>query len=224
MEPAIKKNTTETECNDIALQRQSDKKDGKAYVAYTFIDEQTAKNIGIKQYTLAPNYVCSVQSRRKLVRLALKRFFGIDVPYDAVPKAIHHGNADGIYFRATCGERFIGVAVSPYPTGIGCQVPFDTAGNEEHVMRYFTQNEVEECRQHSFDDETIFTIYSKKAALRNCYPEHKFGALPQPDTTEADFTLLKEHCNRRDYYLAATGVAEFVKIDVNEVLPDKVYG
>lgn len=230
MNTTLEKKTVDTECKSCALGDKSDKTEcgqydpKSTYVAYTFLDEQTAKDIGIRQYTLAPNFVCTVQSRRKLIRLALKRFFGIDVQDDTLPKAINHGCVDGIYFRATCGERFIGVAVSPIPIGVGCQVPFTTEGNEEHATRYFTQNEIEECRRRSFDDETIFTIYSKKAALRNRNPEHKFGPLPQPDTTNAAFTLLKEHCNRRDYYLTATDYAEFVKIDIHEVLPDKIYG
>ena len=200
-------------------QKDNNKVD-KAYVAYTFIDEQTSKELGDRTYTLAPNFRLTRPTRRNMVALALKRFFGVQTQDESLLKSLN-GCVDGVYFCATTIERAVIVGVSRNPIGVGGQIPFDIYEPEEYVARYFNAAEVEECRQNAFADETTYIMFAKKMAFKHKHPERTFGDFMTMDTTEqAVYTLHKDHCDGRDYYLVATDTAEFVKIDIEEVKPE----
>lgn len=156
-------------------------KGDKAYVAYTFFDEDTAKEIGIKAYTLAPNLLHKLPVRHNLIKLALKRFFDVEAQYDKI-KMKTNGYYDGVYFSTSMCERVICVAVSPHPIGIGSQVPFDMGEPVEiYTSHYFHANELIECRKSLYDTDMIFYIYSKKEALRKKFPKTvEITILPQP--------------------------------------------
>ena len=192
----------------------------KAYVAYTFIDEQTSKELGDRTYTLAPNFRLTRPTRCNLVALALKRFFDVQTQDEQILKSIN-GCVDGVYFYATTIERAVMVGVSRNPIGVSGQVPFDIYEPEEYVARYFNAAEIEQCRQNGFADETTYIMFAKKLAFKHKHTERTFGDFTTMDTTEqAVYTLHKDHCDGRDYYLVATDTAEFVKIDIQSVKPE----
>ncbi|MCM1368572.1 MAG: hypothetical protein NC184_07175 [Roseburia sp.] len=191
----------------------------KAYVAYTFIDEQTSKELGDSSYTLAPNFRVTRPTRRNLVELALKRFFDVETQDEDLLKSTS-GCVAGVHFCAFVIERAVGVAVSREPIGAAGQVPFDIYEPEEYASRYFNAAEVGECRRSGFADETTYIMLAKKKAFKYKHSERTFGDITTIDTTEqAVYTLHKDRCDGRDYYFVATDTAEFVKIDIKSVKP-----
>lgn len=202
------------------MNEQNENTMDKAYVAYTFIDEQTSKELGDRSYTLAPNFRLTRPTRRNLVALALKRFFGVQTQDETVLKSIN-GCVDGVYFCANKIERAVFVGVSRNPIGVSGQIPFDIYEPEEYVSRYFNAAEIEQCRKTNFADETTYIMFAKKMAFKHKHTERTFGDMTTMDTTEqAVYTLHKDYCDGRDYYFVATDTAEFVKIDIEYVKPE----
>jgi len=197
----------------------------KTYVFYAFVDRETAKSHGIKVYTLVDVYTKFLiyTAAYNLLRFILKYYFDVNIPEcnrpHSIPSFIKTLRFDGIYFSVSTLERALCVAVSDSPIGVGIQVPFTIVNAEEYAERYFHDNEIAECRKTSFDEETIYYVHSKKVAYRNKYKIPSCNIKLIDSTEQKLYTLHKDTCNGVPYYFAATGKTEFIKMDIDIILP-----
>ncbi len=196
----------------------------KTYVFYAFVDRETAKSHGIKQYTLVDVYTKLLirKAAYNLLRFILKYYFDVDLPECNRPHFNPNFNEiriKGIYFSVSTLERALCVAVSDSPIGVGAQVPFTIVNAEEYAERYFHDNEIAECRKTSFAEETLYYVHSKKVAYRNKYKIPPCDIKLLDSTEQKLYTLRKDTCHGVPYYFAVTAETDFIKMDIDVILP-----
>lgn len=196
----------------------------QSYALYTFIDAQTAKKYGIKQYTLEPNLFLKRKALENLLNYAFKHCFNIGAEEGYPLKALKGGKGfwKGIYFSIALCVRIVCVTLSACPTGMDVQVPF-TVDEELYAEQYFCKNEYEELKKRPYGDDTVFYIKCKKIAYKQ---KHNLpsGNLKQIDSSGQDvYTLHSEfypgESTAEKYFFAVTGNAEFIRVDIENILP-----
>lgn len=196
----------------------------QTYAFYTFIDAETAKRYGVKQYTLEPNLLLKRKALNNLLNYAFKHCFDIDAQDGYPLKSLNCGKGcwKEVYFSIAMCVRIVCVAVSKFPTGVDVQTPF-IIDEERFANDYFSKNEIDELGNREYGDDTIFYIKCKKFAYKQKYnlmPE----TLKQINSSSQDvYTLHKEtytgETTGEKYFFAATGDAEFAKVNIENILP-----
>lgn len=195
----------------------------KAYALYTFIDADTAKNCGIKQYTLEPNLVWKYKVLCKLLAYAYKNCFNIPEKDGYPVQCIKTGARcyNGVHFSFGLCVRMVCVAVSTQPIGIDMQVPFFN-GKDDFANTYFNERELEEYKSKPYGDDTLYYIKCKKAAYKKKF--NLDGTLSDIDSTEQKtFTVHSEYypneSTSEKYFFAATDDVTFIKVPIETFLP-----
>lgn len=194
----------------------------RAYALYTFIDAETAKNYGEKQYTLEPQLRLKLKALSNLIEYAYKNCCGIETRGSEIIKLSNGGRGryGGICFATAMCVRIVCVAVSVDPIGVSMQVPF-SGGEDDFASQMFTRNEYAEYKRREHGDDTLYYIKCKKFAYKKMLGEDSVTTV---DSTEHDaFTLHKDvfpgETTSEKYFFAATGNVEFIKVDIKDILP-----
>lgn len=195
-------------------------KNSKVYALYTYITMEMDSKCGATPNTYSsfyPNLYIKRNAMNHIITYAIKRFFNIDIQEPSPMKFSSEGMIEGIYFSiANCG-RVLAVSVSEEPTGINIQIPYSLYDEPGYVEHNFCDNEIKEYQKMNYGLETYFFMLGQKTAYRKkCHL--LYDELKSIDSTKEEYTFYKDTFFKETAIFIVTGQAEFIKIDINEIL------
>lgn len=187
----------------------------QVYVLYSFIDRDAAEKTG-RACTGDLDLRTKYEASTNLLALALKKYYGIELPDGKRPK---DGFVGGVYFCFSLSYCAIAVAVSEIPIGIDVQITFPV-DEEEYVKDNFSPGELDEYRRRALGPDTFYCVLGKKRALRK-KTSSEAPTLELDSTLYDSYTVFKTDFDFRKYVFVSTDLAEFAPVDINAVLPQK---
>lgn len=219
---AMNTNQQNEEINQNGLEKLTLKqKNSKVYVLYTYITIEMDNKCGATPNAYScfyPNLYTKQHAVNHIIFYALKRFFNLEIQEPNPMKFSRNGIIKGIYFSiANCG-RVLVVSVSEEPTGINIQLPYFLQDELGYVELNFCENEIKEYRKMKYGSETYFYILGQKRAYQKKY-HLLYEETKSIDSTKEKYTFYKDSYFKDAVIFAVTGQAEFIKIDIEEILP-----
>lgn len=200
----------------LTVQRQN----SKAYVLYTYITMEMDSKCGATPNTYSdfyPNLYTKRNAMNQIISYAIKRIFNIEIKESKPMIFSSKGIIEGIYFSiANCG-RVLAVSVSEEPTGINIQIPYSLYNELRYVEHIFCDNEIKEYQKMKYGLESYFYMLSQKTAYRKKH-HLLYEKSKSIDSTKENYTFHKDSSFKETAIFAVTGQAEFIKIDIEEIL------